>query len=199
MSDIAVANFEQGEAHHNSLSHQPEQHPTLRRRVTDVPSANVRWFMKLDGNDSFHSTELARAELTAQRDGYVIRWVHPWVGQLLEPVDEGGIGSAEDVTPDGTQDLDPRARETERQLLRESGLCANAEAEEPTSIERNESGILRRYTSYHIAWEDVLVCQLLEPDGTTIIDQSDNWMLLDPAINPRARDIAAYLLLEAGV
>jgi hypothetical protein len=200
MSDIALAIPDQGDDSHNPPCHQAEKPLPLRRRVTDVPDANVAWFMK-DGYDACMSIELARAELTAQRDGYVIRWVHPWVCQILEPVDEGGIiGSAVIVILDGTPDTDPRAPEIERQLLREAGLRTNRRAEKPTSIERDERGsVRRRYASYNIAWEHVSVCQLFEPDGTTLIGQSDSWVLLDPVTNPRARGIAADLLLEAGV
>jgi hypothetical protein len=198
MSDIALATTDQRDD--SPLCHQSGKPLPLRRRVTDVPDTNVAWFMKQDGYDLCMSIELARAELTAQRDGYVIRWVHPWVCQILEPVDEGGIiGSAEGVILDGTPDTDPSAPEIERQLLREAGLCTNGEAEEPTSVERDEGGSVRRkYASYHIAWEHVSVCQLFEPDGTTLIGQSDSWMLLDPIPTP-ARGIAADLLLEAGV
>jgi len=197
MSDLAAAHQARNNREPHSSQHED---PPSRRRVTDVPDANMRWFMEQDGHDSFQSRELARAELTAERDGYVIRWVHPWVCQILEPVADGGlIESAEGVFLDGTPDTDPRAREIEQQLLREAGLHTNGDAE-PTSVKRDErGGILRSHVSHHISWERVSVCQLFGPDGTTLIDQSDGCMLLDPATNPRARGIAAELLLAAGV
>ncbi len=200
MSDVAVAIPDQGEANQNRLSHPPGKPPSMRRRVTDVPDANVRWFMEQDGNGPSISRELARAELTAQRDGYVIRWARPWVCQILEPDAEGGlIGSDWAAILDGTPDTDPRARETEQRLLREAGLFSDDEPGDPTSVERGEYRIVRRYASYHIFWEQCSVCQLFEPDGTTLIAQSDGWAVMDPATDPHARGIAADLLLEAGV
>jgi hypothetical protein len=62
-----------------------ERADRLRRRVTDIPADVEDWFAEHSPYGPTMARELARAELTAKRDGYVIRWVRPWVCQLLEP------------------------------------------------------------------------------------------------------------------
>jgi hypothetical protein len=58
----------------------------LRRRVTDVPETDIAWFQKYCCQATRDSArELARAERTACRDGYILRWVRIWICQLLEP------------------------------------------------------------------------------------------------------------------
>lgn len=152
-----------------------------RRRVTDIPWDVEDWFREhsLYGPDL--ARERARAELTARRDGYVIRWVHPWACQLLEPDDEDvAIATAHGVMLEGTPDTDPRGRQVERQLIRTAGR------DDPAG-----PGCVVR-------WEHVWVCQLLEPDGATLIIESDGWSF-DPATDPFARQLAAEMALEAGI
>lgn len=152
-----------------------------RRRATDVPRENEDWFREHSPYEPGMARELARAELTAGRDGYVIRWVNPWVCQLLEPDNEDiAIATAHGVMLEGTPDTDPRARKVERQLTRTAG--------------RDDSG----GPGCVICWERVWICQVLEPDGKTVIIESDGWNI-DPATDPRARGIAAELALEAGI
>lgn len=175
----------------------------LRRRVTDVPVENVDWFLKHAWADLSMAEELARAELTAQRDGYVILWAHPWVCQIRQPDDndEGGlVTSVDGVILDGTPSTDPRARQVEQQLLQEAGLWSDGDTGKLPNSERydGEQRIRRRYASYHVFWEHVWICQLFEPDGTTLIAESDG-LSLDPNTDPRARAFAAHLLVEAGV
>jgi hypothetical protein len=125
------------------------------------------------------------------------------VCQIRQPDDndEGGlITSADDITLDGTPNTDPRAAQIEQRLVREAGLCSESDAGKLPSSERydGEQRIRRRYASYHVFWEQVWICQLFEPDGTTLIAESDG-LSLDPETDPRARAFAAHLLLEAGV
>jgi hypothetical protein len=153
----------------------------LRRRVTDIPRDVEGWFADHSPCGRLRARELARAELTAQRDGYVIRWVHPWVCQLLEPGDqEVLIATAQDVMLEGGPDTDPRARKVERQLIRAAGLDV---PDGPGCV---------------VCWEHVWVCQLLEPDGKTVISES-GWWAADPAARPFARVVAAELALSAGI
>jgi hypothetical protein len=169
------------------------QKPPLlrRRRVTDVPAGNVRWFTDWTEAGSRMALELARAELTAQRDGYVIRWAHPWVCQLLKPLKEdncpedGGdlVDSVHDVYLDGTPDADQRAREMESQLLRAAGLDAQ-------SAERS---------GYTFRWEQVWTCQLYEPDGVTLMGESYGWSDGPDDDPAHSRWVAADLLLDEGV
>lgn len=172
--------------------------------VTDVPAEDVTWFMEHGlAEGAAQAEELAPAELTAKRDGYVIRWVRPWVCQIREPDDEkldGLITSADGVILDGTPNTDPRARQVEQRLLQEAGLCGDGETTRLPSSERcdGDHRILRRYAGYHVFWEQVWVCQLFEPDSTTLISQSDG-LSVDPYTHPHGRAFAAHLLLEAGV
>jgi hypothetical protein len=153
----------------------------LRRRVTDIPREVEEWFTGHSRYGRTRARELARAELTAQRDGYVIRWVHPWICQLLEPGDEEvAIATAHNVMLEGGPDADPRARKVERQLARTAGRDA---PDGPGCV---------------VCWEHVWVCQLLEPGGETVIGESGGWAV-DPAANPVARWIAAELALGAGI
>jgi hypothetical protein len=83
--------------------------------------------------------------------------------------------------------------------LREADLCSLDLGSELACVEREgHRSIVRRYASCYIYWEHVWVCQLFEPDGTTLIDECGDWAF-DPATDPRAREIAASLLLDAGV
>ena len=152
-----------------------------RRRVTEIPRETEQWFRD-HSPDAGRARELARAELTAERDGYVFRWVRPWACQLCEPDDqENEIATAHDIMLDGTPGTDPRARKVERQLLRTAG---RDDPHGPGAV---------------ITWEQTWTCQLLEPDGTTVIDESGGWAR-DPAASPgHARLIAARLALEAGI
>lgn len=153
----------------------------LRRRVTDVPRDAENWFAEHHPYGPVMARELARAELTAQRDGYVIRWIRPWVCQLLEPHDQDtAIATARGVMLEGTPDTDPRAREVEQQLKH-------------TAVRDDPAG-----PGCVVCWEQVTVCQLLEPDGATLILQSGGWNI-DPAAHPLARQVAADLALEAGI
>jgi hypothetical protein len=107
--------------------------------------------------------------------------VHPWVCQLLEPGDqEVLIATAHDVMLEGGPDADPRARKVERQLIRSAGLDT---PDGPGCV---------------VCWEQVWVCQLLEPDGETVISESAGWAA-DPATHPFARWVAAELALDAGI
>jgi hypothetical protein len=152
-----------------------------RRRVTDIPRDVENWFRQNSRYQPDLARERARAELTAQRDGYVIRWVHPWACQLLEPDNEDiAIATEFGVILVGTPDTDPRAREVERQLIRTAGR------DDPAG-----PGCVVR-------WEHVWVCQLLEPDGVTLIMESGGWCI-DPATDPFARQLAAEMALEAGI
>jgi hypothetical protein len=153
----------------------------LNRRVTDIPRDVERWFAEHNPYGWPMSRELARAELTARRDGYVIRWLHPWVCQLLEPGDqEVAIATAHNVMLEGTPDDDPRARKVERQLIRTAG---RDDPDGPGCV---------------VYWEQVWTCQLLEPDGETVISESGGWGA-DPATHPVARWVAAGLALDAGI
>ena len=152
-----------------------------RRRVTDIPRDVEVWFFEHTPYGADMARELARAELTAQRDGYVIRWVHPWVCQLLEPDDENiAIATAHDIKLDGTPDTDPRGRKVEQQLIRTAGR------DDPAG-----PGCV-------VYWEQVWVCELVEPDGVTVIIRSGGWCI-EPAANPSARQIAAILAIDAGI
>jgi hypothetical protein len=170
----------------------------LQRRVTDVPYEDIRWFQEHDRTSRDRARELARAELTARRDGYVIRWVHPWICQLDDPDDgEKLLASADWIVVDGSPVTDPRAREVEQQLAREAGL-------KPPGLPdagriRRDGNVLRwEGDGYGVFWEHVWVCQLFEPDGRTLIDESDAWGV-DPATSPLGRIIAADLAHNAGV
>jgi hypothetical protein len=153
----------------------------LRRRVTEVPWDVEDWFRENSRYYPELARERARAELTVQRDGYVIRWVHLWYCQLLEPDDEDvAIATAHGVMLEGTPDTDPRAPKVERQLIRTAGR------DDPAG-----PGCVVR-------WEHAWVCQLLEPDGVTLIMESEGWAF-DPATDPFARQLAADMALEAGI
>jgi hypothetical protein len=165
--------------------------PPRRRRVTDVPAENVQWFTDWTDAGSPMARELARAELTAQRDGYVIRWAHPWACQLLGPLKEsdhpedGGelIDSVRYLYLDGAPDADHHAREIESQILRRAGLDAQ---------HAQRSG-------YAFRWEQVWTCQLYEPDGATLIGQSYGWSVGPDDDPAHSRWVAADLLLAEGV
>ena len=152
-----------------------------RRRVTVIPWDVQDWFQENSLCYPDLARERARAELTAKRDGYVIRWIHPWHCQLVEPHDTDiAIATAHSVMLEGTPDTDPRALKVERQLIRTAGR------DDPTG-----PGCVVR-------WEHVWICQLLEPDGVTLIMESDGWTF-DPATAPFARELAADMALEAGI
>ena len=152
-----------------------------RRRVTDIPRDVEGWFFEHTSYGAYMARELARAELTAQRDGYVTRWVHPWVCQLLEPHDENiAIATAHGVMLDGTPDTDPRGRKVEQQLTRTAGR------DDPAG-----PGCV-------VYWEQVWVCEVVEPDGVTVIIRSGGWCI-EPADNPSTRKIAAIMALDAGI
>jgi hypothetical protein len=52
----------------------------LRRRVTDVPAADIAWFEEHCCQATSNTArELGRAEHTARRDGYIRRWVRIWI------------------------------------------------------------------------------------------------------------------------
>jgi hypothetical protein len=171
----------------------------LRRHVTDVPYEVIKWFQEHDRTSRGEARELARAELTARRDGYVIKWADPWVCQLLDVDDDTKLlESSDDVFLDGTPLTDPRAREVEQRLARKAGL-------KPPGLPG--AGYISRcggdriiqwdWDGYTISWEHICVCQLFGPDGT-LIDESGGWNR-DMAAKPYARVIAADLALRAGV
>jgi hypothetical protein len=165
--------------------------PSRRRRVTDVPAQNVQWFTDWTDGDSRMARELARAELTAQRDGYVIRWVHPWVCQLLEPLKDSDrtedardlVDSVKDVYLGTTPEADQHAREIESQILRRARLDAQ-------SAQRS---------GYTFRWEQVWTCKLYEPDGVTLIGESYGWSIGPDDDPAHSRWVAADLLLYEGV
>jgi hypothetical protein len=138
------------------------------------------WFRVHGPYPTGMAREPARADLTARRDGYMIRWAQPWVCQLLEPDEkEIAIATSCGVTLTGTPEADPRARLVEQQLIRAAG---REDPEGPGCI---------------VWWEQVWACQLFEPDGATLIGESDGWMIGPDG--PDARVIAAGLALEEGI
>ena len=82
---------------------------------------------------------------------------------------------------DGTPGTDPRCREVEQQLMRSAGL------DDPDG-----RGCV-------VCWEQVTVCQLLEPDGASVISESGGWWAIAPGTHPVARQVAASMVLEAGI
>jgi hypothetical protein len=153
----------------------------LRRRVTEIPREVEDWFWDHSTHGVCMARELARAELTASRDGYIIRWVHPWACQLLEPgPEEILIATAHGVFLRGTPQTDPVARKVERQLMKTAGLGG---PDGPGCV---------------IAWEQQSVCQVLEPDGVTVISECGDY-LLGVENEPRGREIAAWAAMDAGI
>jgi hypothetical protein len=49
-----------------------------------------------------------------------------------------------------------------------------------------------------IAWEHISTCQILEPDGVTVIGECEGFVFGVEG-EPRGRDIAASMLLDAGI
>jgi hypothetical protein len=169
-----------------------------RRRVTDVPHDDISWFAahaRLDPTGWAQAEELARAELTARRDGYVVKWVHPWVCEFLELDGEKLIVLSGNVMLDGTPDTDPGARLVEEKLAREAGVAVPCGRLVPVEAKYMGTG-----DGYLVEWSRHWVCQLFEPDGETLIERSDGWVLDGtPDTDPFARVLAAQLTLDAGV
>jgi transcriptional regulator with XRE-family HTH domain len=173
-----------------------------RRRVTEIPREDIDWFAQHGlVADADAAWELARAELTARRDGYIIRWVRPWHCQILPAADELGLlADSGYVFLDQTPDRDPAALLIEQRLEHEAELLGPDSPWQPSHV---PGSTCPKYTidrgDYLITWVQPWVCQLLEPDGATLIDQSDGWSFANPQTHPRARWLAAHMALEAGI
>jgi len=91
--------------------------------VTDVPHDDIDWFAAHAGTSQGEARELARAEHTARRDGYVTEWEQHWTCQLLEPDGETLVEWIDGVLlTTGNPDTDPRARVIAAQLALDAGV-----------------------------------------------------------------------------
>jgi hypothetical protein len=132
-----------------------------RRRVTDVPDGDISWFLDHERHvTAREARELARAEATGRRDGYVFRWRRAWGCAITAPGRETELaGTIEHLFLDPDPVSDPAARQVEQDLRREAGLPGQAAVGELTEV--NEHGGIGANRSHYGHADRPAAC----PDG----------------------------------